>query len=1245
MEGALAAWRRCSLLLDFDPGPGLLTRFSAFALLVDGKVQEALDFATMAEQSSTAPGANDEAFAGFLKPWVALCCGLCDKGEPMLQRKCSELNDLSTELFLGSRSSRELCSDVNESWLSKENMRFMVHSTVSLLSHKDGLAILQKLKVTSRVCWCGFAFYRVACMAAFVATGVLEENAARLVTTDISPLLLVHFLSMPLAYSMKGGIIFSGGLETFRYLFCEGEFALAGVSGELNSQFSCKTVGTLLFQRLLDNGLVDSFLHAVITHDLNRADPLLLATTLRVQLGPGSSALPSVLGCKLINYVRTALESSSLTGTRHLLMLGYVSRVLGPFLCSKHNQRYRMEYAVNNTSIACSSIFYIELLRSVLVEIPSSSLKPWRRFVQHVVRTIIQLEKSGCGDVIWSALQFQLHKRWFLPDLLLYVDSAREGRLCNAFQHFLSCDSGEWGLFLHAIIEACERDAPRPRDTVDWNTPSSCGARRSFVRRVLRWEWLLKSIWKFLSGKRENDCNIKWEDILYVCSKILSDCRAFHRGDIARELLSLLFLPSAPLLGAVKPGELRATTSLLALLLTWTDGEKVLTGASMAESQWHLLKEVSHWFGILHALGRFREPLELLQEDPDCAHRRITLFKNYINSLSVDVGKSDKFDSDRRRQMRDLVHCYNEMCRHDITLRAPQVLSPLAGVLRRAGLLNPLEMLVRDTFLELESFFSSSYGARAVLEGLLLLHDRHVVAVARIKGDDSQRVANCRSFEAMRAVWTFAEAYLFMLMECGHMVEVETILLGPVIADDTRTPVPSCPSFSRRSSSLPSSPVDVALLLPLAAREAMRVLLALYLAHQRSVQCWSVLERLSPFTIKYTGTRTAVNRLVIQEKHLFGSFKGAAINVASGTLPLEDAITNMYNSRRVEAMREPLTMLDLGEAKGQTLDMRGLNDLIDSGDWAAALRVIPLIITTPLHMARKALAACEAASPGASWEGAMGIFVASTPSYFGRGLEYQQHGERTHLRPTMEVGEIGRVMTLLASAKRWRESLMVFECIPPCDIDSYVFSQVCFALRISGHSQFAVDLWATWRAIVGDRVAPTEQMCGQFLSCGVAGDTAVADAACLMLKEAARANSSPEAVVTRRNSAAVGGGKSSLLEVPHTPGTSLPLSFGRREAVVIALLRDRWSGSWQEALQIAFFSGRSNIVQKVAWNSPHNPYIYEAILKWASHERRLLSTEERCAISGHLDVNAVSGKDEFSRVKQVVEELLGDEDD
>ncbi|CCW64260.1 unnamed protein product [Phytomonas sp. EM1] len=283
-----------------------------------------------------------------------------------------------------------------------------------------------------------------------------------------------------------------------------------------------------------------------------------------------------------------------------------------------------------------------------------------------------------------------------------------------------------------------------------------------------------------------------------------------------------------------------------------------------------------------------------------------------------------------------------------------------------------------------------------------------------------------------------------------------------------------------------------------------------------------------------------------------------------------------------------------------------INRLIDKGDWAAALELIPQVITNPLHAARKALTACEAAQPGSrvAWVGALSVWHHYATSTAPQATPQTNETRDRSPRACLGLREIGRLMTLLARAQRWQEALTIYQQLDYTQLDGYIFRQVAYALcspRRRDLNSLVMELWADWRCKVGDEEPPTAEMVEQLLVAGLHGTDEAAACACALVREGLLQTQRPpcRGVENLGPSAGPAHPDAGLPPDPATiiSGTEIPLDLAKNEAVLRRLLKDRWySESWQSALALAMASRRPGLIEAVARKSPPHSALFESVL-------------------------------------------------
>lgn len=324
-------------------------------------------------------------------------------------------------------------------------------------------------------------------------------------------------------------------------------------------------------------------------------------------------------------------------------------------------------------------------------------------------------------------------------------------------------------------------------------------------------------------------------------------------------------------------------------------------------------------------------------------------------------------------------------------------------------------------------------------------------------------------------------------------------------------------------------------------------------------------------------------------------------------------------------------------ALGAPSPLRWMEAAMDRGDWAAALEVgyaavmvaassSPSVVAgamEPLHFLRKGLTACErAATRGAAWHGAMALWRYWIESQQGnRGTSGESRERGGGATPdSAERRALGRIFALLADGRRWAEALYCFEHTPASFLDGFIISQVAYALRKSpGHDADVLPLWAMWRCRVGDAAVPTEGMVEQLLHAllhtplpSVKGDKSPAKAATQLLIAAARQS-------TERPPEPHSDGAETPVRNPTRgiQGALVPLRLSRNEKLIACILRDRWTGSWADALSVSVASGSQQLLRLTAILSPPHEVVYAATMK-AVHQRGIqLDPIDHAALAVH----------------------------
>lgn len=281
--------------------------------------------------------------------------------------------------------------------------------------------------------------------------------------------------------------------------------------------------------------------------------------------------------------------------------------------------------------------------------------------------------------------------------------------------------------------------------------------------------------------------------------------------------------------------------------------------------------------------------------------------------------------------------------------------------------------------------------------------------------------------------------------------------------------------------------------------------------------------------------------------------------------------------------------------------IRRLHAVIDAGDWAAALRHLPIALadSIPLHRTRKGISTCLKAkpNPGAAWRGAWVVWEEAKRQGLVQSVVPASNCSPSTTgtpREGLSVSDVGRLVSILAHGHRWVEALQLYEVLPDALVDPYIICQVAYSLRMGGAPDRVIDLWAHWRCRVGDKVDPTAEMTTHLLHAGLFGSPEALQCATVLLLTAVRHGSSTGQGGSQTSpSPSLSTAESSA---PLLPGTLVPLPFERNEAVIERILRDRWyTKSWQTALTVALGSGRHKIAQTVAQCSPPRREVFEAI--------------------------------------------------
>nr|CCC49058.1 conserved hypothetical protein [Trypanosoma vivax Y486] len=1255
-ESAFSLWRNCSASFMFSPPPMLLAKFAAYMILVEGKTQEALDLFSVAKLALAVDEQKNRTAIDCINMWMSVFTALKINGGSTPPEKAHHLQGNVLELL-------KLCVDSTDD-IPATRLGLALHATILYISSLDRAGLPQCcIQILSHNDNCNtfisVSSRAVVLVAAFLISAGSEGNISALLETAL-PFLLRYLFPLPLTYFDPGTNTSMEGLPAFQCLFGDVLMLSLEEEGQAPSCGCRKTAGSVFLRRILEHNLVCPFLCGVIRHDLNKTQAPLLVYVLRTPLETESSdTLCAIFGSCLFQCVEMVLMEQTTDKAKHGLMLSYISRVLGPPFSSTTQPGARgVEVVSRGEGFSTSVVFYTELLKSVVNTVPRRETKVWHSFVRSLTCALLKHYNDSSASIPLK-LQLDLHARWWLPELLMHVDSVREQFLLLALQHSEFISFSEWDSVVCAILRVLHNSE---NSSISSNSDSSGtllqsshmpsgtnygrgtedihasilfrGVRRSLVQRFVKWEWLLKGTWESVDGViRDPNCSAL-ENILRVWVRVLNSCRVFHRSDIARELLGILFLPASPFLRRYDTKRC-STDCLLKFLVCGENGNLEVMGESTV-IQRRLVQELSHWLPILG--GRLRDVLRLLKPDRRQVSHQLLLMQNFIDNLLVMMQKHHDLGGAGRQLVLDLLECYECLC-DDVLFLAPQLLNPLVRILRKAGLSDRLSILMKNTFLRIAKHFPGAHPLKQAESGFISLHARYVENHnSRFKL--KQNLSEAQPHDSTKLIPSLGQNYILTLVECGHIDEIKELLCGQAFSSvDVHDSFPLDMTYQNSDDTSLLFTVRRAFhLMPLAERKALQILLVLYLAW-RGINHPSV----NPFhepagaVVEPESIVQAVQSLALQEPHLFNRYSDIATQVAEGVLQINEARA-LVSKRRIKRKSAIKVVLrdGYGVAKRVTT-LRDLNSAIDSGDWVTALHSVPRLLREPLHVARKALLACEATARGAAWEGVLGLFNHAVHTW---------HKDRLlsgNPAPCACIGvqECGRIMTLLASGGRWVEAVKVFVSMGS-HADGYLFSQACYALRVGGRPELAVDLWAMWRAYVGDAVAPTSQMCSQFLCCGVTGGTDMARAACIMLKAAAYRER-----VSHQPDAHVGDVRPHSVEFKNTPGTAVPICFEAEEDVTIALLRDRWREGWQDALRLALTSGRPRIIHEVGRKSPYKHIIYKAIVEKAASDGRNLSAKERVAIAGHLNVaaalSALTVKDKCERIKSLLEDLLGND--
>ncbi|EKF27852.1 ubiquitin-protein ligase-like, putative [Trypanosoma cruzi marinkellei] len=1294
-ESAFTLWRIASTNFDFAPSPMTMMKLAVYTLLVDRKAQEALDLVAMATIPLESKAVAEEALLELIALWTTVFAAISPDEEKNLQEKHVELEQkvekaLVDLLRLSLQTARK-----GDTQLNAEGLQLALHALLSLTLLRDGSEVLHGIISSSFLESDDPSVGTLFRVAEILSMKPFDYNTTAFFSDDVS-FLITHIFLLPLVWSSKNSTPLLLGLEVYRSFFIAKPEPLSSEVGNAYFPFTDNastsnttttttddasaahtTVGNVFLRRLVQNNLEKSFLYSVVLHDMNASRTSLMTHLLET---PIKRDLCDLLSHRFGKQFISVVKECSLSGTQRMPFLGYVSRALSSAVSKDARQSETGPHigVGTCTSIVCrNKIFYLELLSNLITEVPVAELKAWRRFVVLVTDAIIRDTDGSAPATISQELQLQLHLRWWLPELLAMVDTTRECSLRVAPQRAVPPGAiTEWDQSVCMILRTLHRKEYRNRseNPLGWASLDSAigedvhntdeasevshDVSRLLVRRVVRWEWLLKGLWDFARESRHNGNQSTWNNLLDVCVGTLNHCRVFHRHDIARDLIETLFLPAAPFLPPLADSPREGTscdTTLIALLINGPN-DTLRTSTTLKELRWCLVDEMSRWMPAFQGWAFMRELQVLLPSFPHDAKKTFISLEHLITDLLNGEGKDEVPGTRERERVGKVFEWYEEACRNDLSLRTPQLLCPLSRAMRRASLLDCFSELMKNTFWDIQRGFHAprpSSASRLLVEALIFYYAHHAVATTRARlGGDADillELSNTAYDNARNMVAAFAENYILALWKEDCFPALEAMLLKPAAPNEgsnasSTSSVLTFPKAMSHKEYFFSS--EIAYLLPEGEREALRLFLLLTFAQRcEGFLYTTVLGRLPRSKTDPARVAAFVDRLVAEEPCLFSSLGALAQQAARGKWRLREVCASIAASHEKGGAKEQVTKTRIGD-RNHVRTVREINRCIDNCDWVKALRAIPHVLSDPLHVARKALLACEKAPKGATWEGTMSVFVNSRHLWEQvspkKNQEQKKLGDSSRLRAAIGIQECGRIMTLLADARRWCEALRVFELLGPYGMDGFTFSQACYALRTGGHPELAIDLWAMWRAYVGDAVEPTAQMCKHFLRCGVVGNTTVADAACVMLKLAVHAYARQKVTATQEG-----------LSSPNddcTPGTTLPLSIEKEENTITALLRDRWHESWQEALRVALVSERPSIIHAVARESPSNYHLYEAVMQHVTRAHRNLSMEERSAIAGHLDLktalnpqgNSVdSGED---RAARVLRELLGDEE-
>ncbi|ORC86277.1 putative ubiquitin-protein ligase-like [Trypanosoma theileri] len=1316
-ESAFLLWRKSSTVFNFAPPPMLMMKLAVYAILVDEQAQEALDLASMVSLQTDSMKKSEKTLLKCFELWIKFYITFLNLKKSVLREGEFKLDNSAEEVFL--KLLCLACSPSSEDTGElpvKKGPHLALHAVLLLISLEGGKEELQRVMPLLSDDKCTFQCLQQ--VANILLDNFIKSKPHELFLPNTFIFLLEHLFPIPLDCCLKNGKPVLSGLPVYQCFFDENnKTQFKEEEGEEKKKKKRKnvsfpsstihsTVGFVLLKRLQEHSLLRPFIYSIVSYDIVRTNSSLLIHVMKTPVNfDTNKEISQNVGQQLLSIVKEVIKHNFQTEKHPLLILGYISRILAPFL-NYGSQKRQDNPQVTESSLLVNENFYIYLLISLVEIVHGSDVKAWQRLVEVVTNIIVKKKETGLQTLLPLSIRMQLHLRWWLPNLLTLTDTTREGFIFMKLKKPLFLESTkEWDSIVCGILWNLSEKEIYSKDTknIGWIQSNSdiskkeqniflnyttnelnmiLNVERLLVQRFIRWEWLLKGIWEFVHESNIDRHYTLWENLLRVCSSTLERCRLFHRNDIARDLMEVLFFPAKPFLASnsicdksicidnkkdnnynnsrgINGNSVNSTMAML-LFAGIIDNSTRIT--LLMEWRWRFFDEIFRWLFAFQAWDRIQEVQYWPPSHLHSTHQCFLSLQWYLEDLNRGMSKNKTIGSSEQKRVRDLFDWYESVACMDVSLRIPQILLPLARALQRGKLLNCLSTLLRNTFNDLNTKFHQPRNAsmsRKVKDGLIFLCVQYNVNVACMKRDDTADVTAELSHSAyenaQRTIAALVEVYILTLWENNYFSEVKTMLLKPISfnPDSRDSQVSSLISYPEKTKEMISlfNCDDIAFLLPVSEREAMRLLLILTLAQHYDESSLSILFRQLPrFKADPTLVIANIQRLVNQEPHLFTPFADTAQKLSMGTIRLREACTTIALQYRKKEEQGKIMDLKNGKEEAPIHNMRDLNRCIDNCNWELALEAIPRIVAEPLHAARKGLLACEKAPKGMAWEGAMRIFMNSNHTWEKHQSQNTKKTSSSSSSFSFTVGiqELGRIMTLLANAKRWREALQIFESLTPSAIDGYIFSQTCFALCSGGHPELGVDVWAKWRAAVGDAVEPTAQMCGHFLRCGVTGDTAMADAACLMLKES----------VTKRGSLCKEKGeeekdkkKKNKNKKNIVPGTDLPLSLEKEERNIITLLRDRWHESWQKALQLALVSGRPRIIEAVSWRTPSNYHLYKAFMQDAAQKGRHLSLEERSAIAGHLDIKTALETEKSTngaskdRTVRVLQEILGEEND